>query len=50
MKNNFDKTILMPSIVKELKKEKRKEKKTIIVVFLSLFIRNKAKKIIKKHY
>ncbi len=38
MKNNFDKTILMPSIVKELKKEKRKEKKTIIVVFLSLFI------------
>ena len=37
-KKDLDKTILMPSIVNEIKKEKRKEKKLITKIIISLFI------------
>ena len=38
MNKNLEKTILMPSIAEELKKEQKKSKKTFLVVFISLFI------------
>ena len=37
-RNDLDKTILMPSIASEIKKEKRKEKKLITKIIIALFI------------
>ena len=37
-KNDLDKTILMPSILDEIKKEKRKEKKLVTKIIIALFI------------
>lgn len=37
-RKDLDKTILMPSIAGEIKKEKRKEKKLIIKIVIALFI------------
>ena len=37
-KNDLDKTILMPSIASEIKKEKRKDKKIITKIIIALFI------------
>ena len=37
-RNDLEKTILMPSIANELKKEKRKEKKLITKIIIALFI------------
>ena len=37
-KNDLDKTIVMPSIEYELKKERRKEKKIITKIIIALFI------------
>lgn len=37
-RKDLDKTILMPSIASEIKKEKRKEKKLIIKIVIALFI------------
>lgn len=37
-KNDLEKTILMPSIESELKKEKRKEKRIVTKIIIALFI------------